>query len=54
MIDPDQIRAARALLDWNLARLKQASGVSKNWINRIEHGKVTPRQETLDKIQVRA
>jgi transcriptional regulator with XRE-family HTH domain len=51
MIDPDQIRAARALLDWNLDRLRQVSGVPRNQINRIERGKVTPRQETLDKIE---
>ena len=51
MIDPAQIRAARALLDWTLARLEDATGVSKNWISRIEHEKVTPRPETLEKIQ---
>jgi len=51
MIDPAQIRAARSLLRWTLARLEEATGVSKNWISRIEREQVTPRPETLDTIE---
>ena len=51
MINPAQIRAARSLLRWTLARLKEATGLSKNWISQIEREQVTPRQETLNTIQ---
>lgn len=34
----EQIRAARALLDWNQARLADASGVSATTIKRMEAG----------------
>jgi len=52
MIDPAQIRAARALLGWNQVRLGAAAGLDKNVISKIERETVTaPHQGTLEKIQ---
>jgi transcriptional regulator with XRE-family HTH domain len=51
MIDPAQIRAARALLRRNLQQLEDMCGVSKNWISRIEREQVTGSRELLSKIQ---
>jgi transcriptional regulator with XRE-family HTH domain len=53
MIDAAQIRAARAILDWNQAKLCKAAGIkSINTLGRIESGNVTaPHHETIEKIQ---
>jgi transcriptional regulator with XRE-family HTH domain len=51
MIEPAQIRAARSLLGWSQERLSKAAGVAKNEIWKIEREKVTPRPETIGKVQ---
>ena len=38
MLEPAQIRAARALLDWRQDDLSKASGVGTATIRRIENG----------------
>ncbi len=38
MLEPAQIRAARALLNWGQAELSKASGVGTATIRRIENG----------------
>lgn len=51
MIGPEQIRAARALLDWSTADLAKQTGLTVNGINKIERGHVNPHRDTLTKIQ---
>ena len=51
MIDAAQIRAARALLDWNRDQLAAASGVSVPALAKIEGEKSTPHADTLNKVQ---
>ena len=51
MINPDQIRAARALLDWKLSDLAKVSGITVNGISLIERGEVQGRRESLETIQ---
>ncbi len=51
MIDAAQIRAARALLDWNRDQLAAASGVSVPALAKIEGEKSSPHAETLMKVQ---
>jgi len=51
MISIAQIRAARALLNWNQEVMAKAAGISKPAIANIERGKVMPRVETLQVIQ---
>lgn len=51
MITIEQIKAGRALLDWNQEDLAQHSGVSKPAINKMERRVVSPRTETLRKLQ---
>ena len=50
VISPQQIRAARALLEWEQVDLAQASGVSKSSVQRTESGS-DPRVSTLARIQ---
>ncbi|MGA8694887.1 MAG: helix-turn-helix transcriptional regulator, partial [Xanthobacteraceae bacterium] len=38
MLEPAQIRAARALLGWRQSELSKASGVGTATIRRIENG----------------
>lgn len=47
MITPQQIRAARALLDWKQSELAARSGISIAGLAKIEQGQVTPRADTL-------
>lgn len=48
---PEQIRAARALLDWPRERLAGASGVSLRALVKLERGEIQrPRQVTLTAI----
>ncbi len=49
-IVPSQIKAARALLEWNQEQLAEASGISKPALANIERGKTTPRLNTLKAI----
>ena len=50
MINAEQIRAARALLDWSTADLAQHAGLTVNGINKIERGHVQAHRETLEKL----
>ena len=49
-ISPEQCRAARALLNWNIATLGQKSGVSPTTISYFERHKVLPRVSTTKKL----
>lgn len=51
MIDPGQIRAARALLAWKQTDLAEKSGVSEISIKNIERGATDPRSSTLRALQ---
>ncbi|MGE3623588.1 MAG: multiprotein-bridging factor 1 family protein [Bdellovibrionales bacterium] len=51
MINAEQIRAARGLLDWSTADLAKQSGLTVNGINKIERGHVSAHRETLENIQ---
>ena len=48
---PGQSRAARALLDWNLVRLAEASGLPKQTLVRFEGGQTSPRVSTREAIR---
>jgi transcriptional regulator with XRE-family HTH domain len=49
---PEQIRAARALLDWSRPRLAEASGVSLRALVKLEAGEISrPRPQTLEAIR---
>jgi transcriptional regulator with XRE-family HTH domain len=50
----EQIRAERALLDWNQADLAAASGVSATTIKRMEagNGPVSGTHENVTKLQL--
>jgi DNA-binding XRE family transcriptional regulator len=47
MITGNQIRAARALLDWSAETLAKKVGISRESINKIEDGSVQPRAKNL-------
>jgi len=47
----EQIRAARALLDWSQSDLAQRAGLSQTGIARIENGTNKPNSSTLAKIE---
>ena len=51
MINAAQIRAARALLDWNRDQLGASSGVSVPALSKIETEKSNPHPETIVKVQ---
>ncbi|MBM7048443.1 helix-turn-helix transcriptional regulator [Rhizobium lusitanum] len=44
---PEQIRAARALIDWTREDLARASGVTVRTLARIETSQTIPRDTTL-------
>ncbi len=46
MITPEQLRAARGLLDWSRGDLSKASGISQETIKNIEHGVFRPQEAT--------
>ncbi|NCC22730.1 MAG: XRE family transcriptional regulator [Alphaproteobacteria bacterium] len=48
MISVQQIRAARALLEWRQEDLAERSGLSLAAINKFERGLVSPRKFTMD------
>ena len=50
-ITPAQSRAARALLDWKLERLVEASGLPKQTLVRFEGGQTSPRIATDEAIR---
>ncbi|MFD9900266.1 multiprotein-bridging factor 1 family protein [Mesorhizobium sp. NPDC059025] len=47
-ITPEQVRAARALLDWSRENLADASGVTIRTLARIESAQTVPRESTLE------
>ena len=47
----EQIRAARALLDWSQSDLANHAGLSQTGIARIENGTNQPNSQTLNKIK---
>jgi transcriptional regulator with XRE-family HTH domain len=47
----EQIRAARALLDWSQSDLAEYAGLSQTGIARIENGTNQPNTSTLEKIK---
>lgn len=52
MITRDQIRAARALLDWGQPRLAELAEVSTDLISKIENGVTDGSVKTLNRLQV--
>ena len=50
MIAPQQLRAARALLDWTRAQFGTAAGISPETIRNIETERFEPAAETVRKI----
>jgi predicted transcriptional regulator len=48
---PEQLRAARALLDWSREKLRDESGVTARTLARIEAGEVVPHSSTMNKIR---
>jgi len=46
-IVPEQLRAARGLLDWSRNELAQKAGTSAETIKNIEHGIYVPKKETI-------
>jgi transcriptional regulator with XRE-family HTH domain len=51
MINAEQIRAARALLDWSTADLAKLTGLTVNGINKIERSHTQPHVSTAALIQ---
>jgi len=51
MVTSDQIRAARALLDWSLADLSARSGIGQQAISKLENNETKPLARTLQKLQ---
>lgn len=51
MITRDQVRAARALLDWSLADLSERSGIGGQAISKFENGETDPLAKTVQKLQ---
>src|SRR4051794_4086761 len=51
MITPAQIRAARGLLSWSQEDLAEASQLSRQSIDNLEHERTEARPRTFDAIQ---
>src|SRR5215467_3699115 len=51
MLTPEQLRAARALVDWSRENLAERSGVSANTVWGFEQGRSDPKLSTLNKWQ---
>ncbi|WP_149738461.1 helix-turn-helix domain-containing protein [Rhizobium sp. RU20A] len=51
MIEPDQIRAARALVGLTQSALAKAAGISTTGLNNIERGVADPKASTLKSIK---
>jgi DNA-binding XRE family transcriptional regulator len=49
-IRPEQLRAARALINWTREDLAAASGVTIRTLARIENGQTVPRATTLQSL----
>jgi len=50
-VQPEQVRAARAILNWSLERLAEASGVHRNTISNCETRKYDGEPEKLATIK---
>ena len=50
MLQANQIRAARALLNWSQAALVEKSGLSLTTIRRMEDDKVGPERSTAGNV----
>lgn len=51
MVTAQQVRAARALLDWSQGRLAEAAQVSQSTVKNYEAGRSTPRPVMLAALQ---
>lgn len=51
MVTSEQVRAARALLDWSLADLSEKSGIGQQAISKFENGGTEPLAKTVQKLQ---
>lgn len=51
MISGEQVRAARALLDWSLADLTEKTGIGQQAISKFENGETSPLSKTIEKLQ---
>jgi transcriptional regulator with XRE-family HTH domain len=51
MLTPEQLRAARALVDWSRDDLAAKAGVSPNTVWGFEQGRSDPKLSTLNKWQ---
>ena len=49
MLTPDQLRAARALVDWTREDLAAKSGVARNTVKGFERDGTDPKLSTLHK-----
>lgn len=49
-IRPEQLRAARALINWTRDDLAASSGVTIRTLARIESGQTSPRQTTMQSL----
>jgi transcriptional regulator with XRE-family HTH domain len=49
-VQPEQIRAARAMLDWSQQRLADAAGVSKDTVKNYELSLNKPNSQTMERI----
>lgn len=45
-LTPEALRAARAILNWDLRKLAKETGLSFSSIAKIENGDVQPREKT--------
>ncbi len=50
-IQPEQVRAARGLLDWSRDQLSDAAGVPVRTLDRYEKGEGSPRSGTVAAIR---
>jgi DNA-binding XRE family transcriptional regulator len=51
MLEPRQLRAARALVGWSRQVLADKSGVPRATIEQFEAGKTDPKQTTVHKLR---
>jgi len=51
MLEPRQLRAARALVGWSREMLADKSGVPRATIEQFEAGKTDPKQTTVHKLR---
>lgn len=51
MVQPSQIRGARAMINMTQAVLAEAAGISTTALNNIERGASDPKASTLSAIQ---